>query len=1001
MSENIWNALIKGCLAFAHTRAGDLMGDALSDSGKLVASLFDGASGTTKDRLEQVKKDIDELKPEGKALTKALEPHISKGKTAVDAMGRELGTSPFTLEAAGRAATELGYVLVALDDAITAVAVEAAKRRPDGAMPTDDERKATEEAIRGITAPWKKPFIGMAVDVHRTFDTLAKKVLDVDDAGSRFADQLTWNRGDKKLSLKLVGVSEKAHGPLKLDGATLEAFFTYKDKAKLGVVLKTNVKAGLRSDKMLEKIIPGQGATADTKNAAITLDTKDGLTFGEGPNKSLVLPVRFSQPGVELRQFSIARPADRQADDAGRIDITATVAGKLGTAFAAVIEDGGISILWRDGGDFEVRPKVPTGAGLRVDATAVRGGGYLRYQEDRREYGGVIDLQLAKIGITAIGLIATDPFSMVIVIGVRFLPKIELSFGFTLNGVGGLLAIDRRLDSGALRKGMQSGMIGNLLFPQDPVAQAPTILDQLGAMFPPQPGALVVGPMLELGWGSQAGFVKARVGLVIALPDPKIVVLGAVEIGVPSADIKPELRIVDLRAEILAEITPDYLLILISLQKSTVAKLPINGDIGFFVRWGGGSAFALSVGGFFPRYTPPPELAGIRRFSIDLAPPVAWLKVGAEGYFAITSNTIQFGGKVTLAAALGPVKASAWLQLDALFQWSPRFYFIIILDAGIKVEAFGVTVAGVSFHGELQGTAPWRLEGRATVEILFWDVDVEIGPLQWGEVDTTSAPPISPAAEVRQALQADDAWKPVLPAGGDRMVRLREDATPQLVHPLGSLEVRQQRVPLETPIDRIGSSPVTSRRVFLRDPEVVGSSALQAVSHAEELFSPGHFIRMSDAEQASRPDFETFPCGIRLAPASEVAHAEESGSVDVAWETCYPHESFAPTRGEKPFLRELEAAIQCHAGLMNRAAITSAARQAGNPYLRGPAVRANDTVQLAPAGRFAIARVHDLSPVAGAPRGTSSVFAADWLRRNPDLAAGAQIVSQALMEGVW
>ena len=40
------------------------------------------------------------------------------------------------------------------------------------------------------------------------------------------------------------------------------------------------------------------------------------------------------------------------------------------------------------------------------------------------------------IGVTAIGLITTDPFSFVVVISVHFLPKIEIGFGFTLNGVG-------------------------------------------------------------------------------------------------------------------------------------------------------------------------------------------------------------------------------------------------------------------------------------------------------------------------------------------------------------------------------------------------------------------------------------------------------------------------------------------------------------------------------------------------------------------------------------
>jgi hypothetical protein len=41
------------------------------------------------------------------------------------------------------------------------------------------------------------------------------------------------------------------------------------------------------------KIMPGQAPTADSDGVAITIDTTNGITFGSGPNKRLVLPVRF------------------------------------------------------------------------------------------------------------------------------------------------------------------------------------------------------------------------------------------------------------------------------------------------------------------------------------------------------------------------------------------------------------------------------------------------------------------------------------------------------------------------------------------------------------------------------------------------------------------------------------------------------------------------------------------------------------------------------------
>src|SRR5262249_14860843 len=157
--------------------------------------------------------------------------------------------------------------------------------------------------------------------------------------------------------------------------------------------------------------------------------------------------------------------------------------------------------------------------------------------------------------------------------------------------------------------------------------------------------------------------------------------------------------------------------------------------------------------------------------------------------------------------------------------------FMVIVDVGIEVKAFGATVCGVSFHGELQGTTPWRLEGTASVEILWWGVDVDIGPITWGERDASPAPEISAGDVGAEGLRGDGAWTTLLPAGTDTLARLvPDDGTELLVHPLGALEARQQKVPLEVEIDRIGSSAVTARRVNLADPQV-GDAPAGAVAH--------------------------------------------------------------------------------------------------------------------------------------------------------------------------
>ena len=80
-------------------------------------------------------------------------------------------------------------------------------------------------------------------------------------------------------------------------------------------------------------------------------------------------------------------------------------------------------------------------------------------------------------------------------------------------------------------------------------------------------------------------------------------IIGRVRIALPA----PQLPIVDLRATVYGEITPDHLLILVSLDGSRIAGFTVGGDIGLLLRWGGGAEFAISAGGFHPRYDPPPR----------------------------------------------------------------------------------------------------------------------------------------------------------------------------------------------------------------------------------------------------------------------------------------------------------------------------------------------------------------------------------------------------------
>lgn len=105
----------------------------------------------------------------------------------------------------------------------------------------------------------------------------------------------------------------------------------------------------------------------------------------------------------------------------------------------------------------------------------------------------MLQLEILKVGVFATGILSPDPFSLVLVMGVRFPTAIELTFGFTLDGIGGILALNRTVDTDQLVAGLKNHFIDRVLFPDDPVAEAPRLLDQVASVFPYRRDGFVAG----------------------------------------------------------------------------------------------------------------------------------------------------------------------------------------------------------------------------------------------------------------------------------------------------------------------------------------------------------------------------------------------------------------------------------------------------------------------------------------------------------------------------
>ncbi len=76
---------------------------------------------------------------------------------------------------------------------------------------------------------------------------------------------------------------------------------------------------------------------------------------------------------------------------------------------------------------------------------------------------------------------------------------------------------------------MRAHTLDDILFPPDPVANAPQIISEIETFFPPQEGRYLFGPMLSIGWGTPT-LIDFEVGVILEVPDPiRLAILGEIK----------------------------------------------------------------------------------------------------------------------------------------------------------------------------------------------------------------------------------------------------------------------------------------------------------------------------------------------------------------------------------------------------------------------------------------------------------------------------------------
>ena len=239
----------------------------------------------------------------------------------------------------------------------------------------------------------------------------------------------------------------------------------------------------------------------------------------------------------------------------------------------------------------------PKGIGLSVDAGVVKGGGFLYIDADRGEYAGCAATGNRGFPFSLGNWPDLDEdagrlvgFSLLIIITADFGAGIQLSFGFTLLAVGGLLGLNRTILFHSLMDGIRTNAVQSIMFPKDVVANAPRIISDLRAIFPPQEGTFLIGPMAKIGWGEPT-LISLSLGVMIEIPPGDAAILGILRTALPA----DELAILVLQVNFagVLEFDKQRFYFYATLFNSHVLFLALSGSMGVLFPYGDNANFVL------------------------------------------------------------------------------------------------------------------------------------------------------------------------------------------------------------------------------------------------------------------------------------------------------------------------------------------------------------------------------------------------------------------------
>jgi hypothetical protein len=719
---------------------------------------------------------------------------------------------------------------------------------------------------------------------------------DLDLSVTFSAPTASWTLGDPDGTRVDVNGLEVEVGISERDGGS-EPFIAFSPLAPMVITLAPPDLGGFLRFLLGDGIELEIAADVDVSTSGVRVGGSLGLAF------SVTLNKRLGFLYLDLLDIALVAGTDSLQATA-RI----TVSLELGPIFIEV-SGLGVALTLRpspdgDGslGELDVALELlaPTRLVVVVESDAVNGGGFVDYDPATGRYTGGLAVDLFGVGITALVVVDTmipgdpDAWALFASLGATFPSPIPLGFGFTLVGVGGVLALDRTMDAEALATGLRNGVVDSLLFPEDVFGDSVQLLDQIDDYFPLMPGNTVVGPVVMLGWGSPT-LITAQLGVLISLPDGVIAVMGSVEALLPVPDAPlltihmDSLGVVDLAAGTFSLTASLY-------DSRLLATIDLGGDMAMYLSTSAQPYFLLSVGGYHPSFHPPSTVPAamhdLRRMSasINIASVVT---VTVEAYFAVTSNTVQFGASVNLEASVevwpATYSARGWFEFDVLLIFSP-FSIVADMSAGVGIYSGNKELMGVDLAAHLEGPEPWYASGHASFKFfgLKVEFELEVGGQAGGE-----PPPIAhPRTEVLAALGLPSSWVEAGPidglAAGITYLTPTDDSGDVVwVRPDHQLTVRQSVAPLDRTMEIVGQAvPAAGEELLHINAAGIGDVSVEPTATVD-WFAPAQFEVLGRSEKLARASYEEMNAGVTFGhPGAAVTSRpdELTTSVDTGFE---------------------------------------------------------------------------------------------------------------------